>query len=467
MENGWPDTSKGSLAKTDVAERNANSESSGANGTAREVCKSQDPPQHEDIDIAMHIFDDSIMIRPVNEGFRFATNNTTPFPPDPREGFRFAERPPGTTKGGVSIGPERVGGFESGSRARRETGINAEKDILTQIWTREYIASPEFGDIWMQIENRETPWPRGFQLHEGKLYQDNLLCIPEMFVERVIVAHHIHMAHCGARKLITEIKRQYRIPVSRNVEKIVQKVRKNCLVCQACDPPNFNMEGPIRFNTVVERFMSSVCLDIFSMPMVEWKDEKYDSFVLCVDRHSGWMIARPTLKDGLTGEKTAHLLIDGGWGEMGIPSQVTSDRGSQFIGQWWATMCSRMGIRMAYAQAYRPQSNGRAETAGITLQRILQAMQAEHGGLNWVEALPRAIMVRHDMVDPELGLSPYEVVFGRERHQAGLPYQNNRECPDAEEFFVHMEKIDKIVADFWKESHKKTEERVNARRRDL
>ena len=94
-------------------------------------------------------------------------------------------------------------------------------------------------------------------------------------------------------------------------------------------------------------------------------------------------------------------------------------------------------------------------------------MQADGGGLNWVEALPRALTVRHDMVDPELGLTPYEVVFGRERHMSGLPYQSMRECPDAEEFFSHMEMIDRLVAKHWNESHRKLEERVNAHRSPL
>ena len=63
------------------------------------------------------------------------------------------------------------------------------------------------------------------------------------------------------------------------------------------------------------------------MPDVIWQDENFDCFILCVDRLSGWMIARPAQATGPTGEKAALLIVDGGWGELGIPSQMTSDQG--------------------------------------------------------------------------------------------------------------------------------------------
>ena len=59
--------------------------------------------------------------------------------------------------------------------------------------------------------------------------------------------------------------------------------------------------------------------------------------------------------------------------------------------------------------------------AGKTLITILRKLNAE-GGVNWVEALPRAIRMQHDLVG-EGGLSPYQIVFGRERNLAGIPYE--------------------------------------------
>jgi hypothetical protein len=100
-------------------------------------------------------------------------------------------------------------------------------------------------------------------------------------------------------------------------------------------PPNWAGKGKYEMTPIPDAPLISVCVDIFSLPEVEWGDNIYDAAVLCVDRHSGWMIAQPTQHKGLTAEKCAHLLLDGGWTHFGVPSVVTSDQGPQFAGQWF------------------------------------------------------------------------------------------------------------------------------------
>ena len=79
----------------------------------------------------------------------------------------------------------------------------------------------------------------------------------------------------------------------------------------------------------------------------------------------------------------------------------------------------------------------------------------------WVEALPRALRILHDLEDPQLHLSPYEIVFGRQRAHAGLPWSLPRECPDAVEFLDHMREIDFHVALLLNMEHEKVARRVN------
>ena len=163
------------------------------------------------------------------------------------------------------------------------------------------------------------------------------------------------------------MKRRYEFESSLDLDKMITKIRKECFTCQSSEVPNINMASPLHMNPVIEGFMSSVALDVFDMPSTTWLGQSYDCVLLCVDRASGWIVARPTTKLGLTGEKSAHQLLDSSWGELAVPALITSDQGAQFVSQWWRTVCSRLGIRQAYSQARRPQANGRAETAGKTL----------------------------------------------------------------------------------------------------
>ena len=97
------------------------------------------------------------------------------------------------------------------------------------------------------------------------------------------------------------------------------------------------------------------------------------------------------------------------------------------------------------------------------LQLALRKMHCDEG-INWVEALPRALRVQHDLVG-DWGVSPYELVFGRERNLAGIPWQPVRECAEADTFIRHMEAVDKKVAYALNEAHRKIQQRVNNKRK--
>ena len=76
-------------------------------------------------------------------------------------------------------------------------------------------------------------------------------------------------------------------------------------------------------------------------------------------------------------------------------SVITCDKGSQFVSAWWQTLCSELGIRIAYSQVYHHRSNGRAERAGLQLMDRIRKLQVEEG-VNWVEALPQVLDRLHD-----------------------------------------------------------------------
>jgi len=125
-------------------------------------------------------------------------------------------------------------------------------------------------------------------------------------------------------------------------------------------------------------------------------------------------------------------------------------------------MCAELGIRHAYAQGYHHQSNGRAEMAGQQLQEMLRKVMIENE-LTWVEALPRVLDRIHD-VKGQAGLSPYEMLFGRPRPLANLPYNPPKECEDAIQFFIRMQEIDIRVAKVLNELHENTMSRRSAGR---
>ena len=119
--------------------------------------------------------------------------------------------------------------------------------------------------------------------------------------------------HPGTQRLAKAADTYFKFPPTCSVSKIVNEIRTNCLVCQACESPNISLKQPLRMNPIIKGFWTSVCLEIFSLPPVEWEGEAFDCILACVDRATNWIIARLTVQEGLTGEKAVKLLLDGGW----------------------------------------------------------------------------------------------------------------------------------------------------------
>ena len=193
------------------------------------------------------------------------------------------------------------------------------------------------------------------------------------------------------------------------------------------------------------RLGESIAIGIVYLPRVEWQGAELDCAVVAVDRLSGWMVAIPARRQGLRAKDVAIEMFHRWWGPFGVPGVITSDQGPQFVGAWWRTLCSLQGVRVAHAAAYHHSGNGRAEAAIRQIEQVLRYLMAEMPDSLWPEVLPRAVQYIHDSPGPA-GLTPYQVVFGRERFAGGVPRDLDQEAPDAVEFFQKMQQTDEFIA---------------------
>ena len=86
--------------------------------------------------------------------------------------------------------------------------------------------------------------------------------------------------------------------------------------------------------------------------------------------------------------------------------------------------------------------------------------------MKWVEALDTAVRWIHD-TPGEAGMSPYEVLYGRSRPYAGIPYKAPNVMEDAVAFFKRQEEVDEKVARTLQEVHQKKADQVNKSRKEL
>ena len=149
-------------------------------------------------------------------------------------------------------------------------------------------------------------------------------------------------------------------------------------------------------------------MNVFTMPEVHIGKDTFDCVVLCVDRHSGYVVAVPARKKGLLAKEVAVMMIRHWLTVFDIPRTICSDRGTQFTGGWFKDMCSLMGIRHAKSVAYLSRSNGRAEVAGRQLFEKLRKIHITNPRPNWFGETWPALKAHHDT--PTLGgLSPHQI----------------------------------------------------------
>ena len=176
-------------------------------------------------------------------------------------------------------------------------------------------------------------------------------------------------------------------------------------------------------------------MDVFVMPEVAVEGEVFDCVILAVDRHSGYIVAVPGKKSkkkdkrdkhgvGLQAKTVAQAMIRHWLTVFDVPAVICSDRGTQFVGAWFRTMCKYMGARHAKTVAYHSRSNGRAEVAGRQLFEKFRHLHIEEPGRNWYHSLWRVLQAYHDLPGPS-GLSSHRILFLRDRVSRTLPWMNH------------------------------------------
>jgi hypothetical protein len=308
------------------------------------------------------------------------------------------------------------------------------KHVLDENWTSHYVACPVWGPVWHAVKSAIPPWPADIQLHAGKMYKAQKLCVPKALTARFLSDAHKSIGHPGGARFIHEVSLRYHMADMSLVSEVTPGIIRTCEICQATDQPRPSKDGPSVPYPIPPTPMSHVALDLFHMPPVDVDDDTYRQMLVCVCRHSGWVTAIPISDSmGTSAPALARALLPH-WEIFGIPSVITSDQGPQWVSAWWRTLCGILGVRQAYSQAYHHRANGRVEVMGMHIRKCITKLSVTNLSLTWVHHLPVAVRFLNDLGHAGKP-SAYEIIFGRHRHLADLPYSTPRTAEDAIDFY--------------------------------
>jgi hypothetical protein len=95
-----------------------------------------------------------------------------------------------------------------------------------------------------------------------------------------------------------------------------------------------------------------------------------------------------------------------------VPKTIISDRGAQFIAQFWEQLQHSLGTKLIRSSAYHLQTDGQTERINQILEDMLRAYVLQYDK-NWDKCLSLAEFSYNNSYQTSLKMAPFEALYGR------------------------------------------------------
>ena len=279
--------------------------------------------------------------------------------------------------------------------------LRLRKESENEEWRKESLASI------MEMQNassQEEKWDwmgNSAKLHDDKVWRQGTKTVAPQNLLPYLATQLHSLGHVGVEKMRNRFSQVWWNPKFTGVAKDVVKR------CVTCMKNNHDRKVKLPMLKVPAPPGPFRCLQVDYITLPACKG--YRDVLVVIDKFSRWIEAYPARRG--TAAHTAKVLVKDFIPRYGLPDQICSDNGSHFTGAVCAEVCRMLNIEWSFHCPYHPQSSGQVERANRTLKERLAKMHQE--GTPWVDALPIALSSMRATHNKDVGLSPYEVVFGR------------------------------------------------------
>ena len=179
---------------------------------------------------------------------------------------------------------------------------------------------------------------------------------------------------------------------------------RECIACQQSKVTRHTTPAIGTFEVPTKRF-EHLHIDIVSLPL----SNGYKYILTAVDRFTRWPVAIPMVD--ITAESVVDAFAHGWIASFGVPTTVTTDRGSQFSSELFRQLARVWGINLIMTTPYHPEANGLVERLHRRLKESLMALGTESPE-DWFWKLPLSLLAIRTTLKPDIGASPADLVYG-------------------------------------------------------
>ena len=275
----------------------------------------------------------------------------------------------------------------------------SEKDSLTRLLSSMVTSGfpstrsetpPEIAQYW--------DYRHGLNVMDGVILYNDRIIIPSALRERVLL--NLHSAHQGVTSMSSRALATVFWP---GITASIEKARNNCRTCHRNAPSQAKL--PPTEPSLPKVPFEMICSDFFQLAG--------NHYLVVVDRLSGWPeVVQVKIGNGPAGAKRLCQALRQVFATFGVPEEISTDGGPEFIADETKDFFSRWGVKHRLSSSYFPQSNGRAELAVKATKRLLEDNIGPNGDLN-TDKVVCALLQHRNTPDRDCSLSPAEILFGR------------------------------------------------------
>lgn len=163
----------------------------------------------------------------------------------------------------------------------------------------------------------------------------------------------------------------------------------------------------------------------------------YNALFVVVDRFSKRAHVIPTTSD-VDSIGIARLFRDHVFKLHGLPEEVISDRGTQFVSKFMRELNKLLGIKIAASTAYHPQSDGQTERVNQEIEQYLRLF-VNHRQDDWFDWIALAEFSYNNRMHSSTKSTPF-MLDNLQNPRLGIEPIRESRLESLEDFSSRMEK---------------------------
>jgi predicted aspartyl protease len=244
----------------------------------------------------------------------------------------------------------------------------------------------------------------------------------------------------------------------------VARYVRNCH-CYGAHVSRVKRQGLLQPLPIADRFWSQISMDFMvDLPQADTSAPRY--LLVITDRLSKYV--QLEAMTSMTAEACADRFRDVWWRFHGFPASIITDRGSDWLGLFWTTLCGLVKTKQLLSTAHHPQTDGGTERANQEVQAVLRIM-VNFSQTNWPTCLPACQLALNNRDSSVTGMSPNLLLNGysQEPIQPTPVVQTSSKSPKgrAVQFVEHLRNGMALTQAAIAFTQQKQQESTNASRR--